>query len=224
HRDPRQVPGLLRAGQGLCGDVLIHDRARFGVIDAKIDLTVRRAPIYRRDDDTRELTSPVNGGGFPPVLQDGNQMIAGPQPDFIESSDQGGNLRIPRPIGEPYVAVDNRQGFGIALDAGDKARTEIKHGCVPRSVCAPPPVPLSRWSRNRCIGTNGRRGTRGFPALPLSAARATTHRATSGCPAYRIRIATHSVHARPPAAARGDRPAPIPRPFGLRRLPPGPPG
>ena len=144
HRDgdARQALGLRRGGDGCGGNVLIDDGLGFGILNAEIDLVILGAPIQRRDDDAGELTGPVDGGGLPAVLQHRDQMIAGLQSDLVERGDQRGNFRVPLPVGQPQLAVDNGQRFGIAVDARNKAGAEVKHDRAPDEVSAPHPAPL----------------------------------------------------------------------------------
>src|SRR5262245_17086007 len=55
-------------------------------------------------------------------------MIAGLEPERVESGNERRDPRVPRPVGEAQVAVDDRQRLGIARDARNKARPEVKHG------------------------------------------------------------------------------------------------
>src|SRR5262245_34810804 len=55
-------------------------------------------------------------------------MIAGLEPERVESGNECRDPAVPRPVGEAQVAVDDRQRLGIARDARNKARAEVKHG------------------------------------------------------------------------------------------------
>jgi hypothetical protein len=79
---------VLRGGQCRCGNVLVNDRAGFGIVDAEIDLLTRRAPVHRRDDDAGELAGPVDGRCLPAILQHGEELIAGLETEFVEGGDE----------------------------------------------------------------------------------------------------------------------------------------
>src|SRR5262245_40902240 len=55
-------------------------------------------------------------------------MIAGLEPERVESGNERRNPGVPRPVGEAQLAVDDRQRLGVARDARNKARPEVKHG------------------------------------------------------------------------------------------------
>jgi hypothetical protein len=83
----------------------------------------------------------MDGGGLAAVLQHSDEMIAGSEPEVAEGRHERGNFCIPRPIGEPLIAVDNGERIGVALDAGNEARSEIKHADGPRAAAAPRQAP-----------------------------------------------------------------------------------
>src|SRR6185436_4561421 len=102
------------------------DRPPFGIPDAEIDFVFLCPPIQWRCDDAGKLTGPMNSRGLPTVLQDCYEMVACRESQIVERGDERGNLDVPRVVGEPHVAVDNCQGFRIALDARQKARAKVK--------------------------------------------------------------------------------------------------
>jgi hypothetical protein len=79
---------VLRRGQCRCGNILVDDRAGFGILDAEIDLLTRRAPVHGRDDDASELAGPVDGCCLPAILQHGEEMIAGLETELVEGGDE----------------------------------------------------------------------------------------------------------------------------------------
>ena len=89
HGDAIKALRVPRGGQCRCGNVLVNDRAGFGILDAEIDIFTRRAPVHRRDDDAGELAGPVDGRCLPAILQHGEEMIAGLETELVE----GGNKR-----------------------------------------------------------------------------------------------------------------------------------
>jgi hypothetical protein len=79
----------------------------------------------------------MNGGGLPIVLQHGDEMIAGLEPDFVESGNEGRNLAVLCAVTLPLWAVDDCERIGIARYARDKARAEIKHPACPYAADTP---------------------------------------------------------------------------------------
>ena len=63
----------------------------------------------------------MQGRGLPAVLQRGDEMVAGLQPDGVEARDQRRNAPVPLRIGQPHLAVDDGERIGIAGDAAEKA-------------------------------------------------------------------------------------------------------
>src|SRR5262245_28897833 len=55
-------------------------------------------------------------------------MIAGLEPERVETGNERQNPTVPGAVGEAQVTVDDRQRLGIARDARKKARAEVKHG------------------------------------------------------------------------------------------------
>ena len=109
------------SGDRLRGHVLVGDGLGLGVGQIEIEFARGRAPIHRRDDDAGELAGPMQGRGLPAVLQRGDEMIAGLQPDRVEARDQRRNAPVPLRVGQPQLAIDDRQRMRIAGDAGEKA-------------------------------------------------------------------------------------------------------
>jgi len=105
----------------------MEDRAGFGVLDAVVELVGLGPPVDRRDHEACELAGPVQRRRLPAVLQQRHDMIAGLQAETVEGHHQRGNLVVPLAIGQPEIAVDQRNGIGIARGAGNKAAGEIKH-------------------------------------------------------------------------------------------------
>ena len=62
-----------------------------------------------------------------PVLQDDGEPVAAPEAKRGKPVGNAANLGIPFGIGEPPLAVDDRQRVGAALDTRKKAAAEIKH-------------------------------------------------------------------------------------------------
>ena len=135
-RNARQMSGPFGAYDRRGGDILVGDGAGFGILDVKVDLVILGAPVDGGDNDSGELAGPMNGGGLPIVLQHGDEMVAGLEPDFVESGNERGNLAEPFPLGQTLRAVDNCERIGIAHYARDKK-------LVPRSstlfILAPRP-------------------------------------------------------------------------------------
>ncbi len=98
-RDARQLSRRGRTVHGLRGYVLIHEGFRPGILDKKVDLARRRAPVHRRDDDAGKLTGPVQARGLPAVGQRGDEMVAWLQPDGVEAGDQRRDGSVPLRIG-----------------------------------------------------------------------------------------------------------------------------
>ena len=63
----------------------------------------------------------MQGRGLPAILQRGDEMIAGLQPDRVEARDQRRNAPVPLRISQPHLAIGNRQRLRIAGDAAEKA-------------------------------------------------------------------------------------------------------
>ena len=87
-------------------------------------------------------------------------MVAGLQAERVEARDDGRDAPVPLRIGEPHVAVDDRERVRIARDAGDEAGAEIKHRAASSRHRARP----RRSARSRCSGRCGRSGTRAAPS------------------------------------------------------------
>jgi hypothetical protein len=49
------------------------------------------------------------------------------QAEAVERCHKGRNHLVPLPIGEAEIAIDQRDGTGIARRAGNEAAAEIKH-------------------------------------------------------------------------------------------------
>src|SRR6516225_2949852 len=139
-------------------------------------------------------------------------MVAGFKTEIGKRGDERRDFSEPGVVGEPYVAIDDRQRMRIARDAAEKAGAEVKHATAPCAIAPPQQAPLSRSLRSRCSGTDGRKATRGSVARSGPGARAAGRRATSECRACRSRIAAHSSRGKLPAAVITG-PAPVP---GLR--------
>ncbi len=76
-------------GGGLGGDRFIGDGAGLGVIEHEGEFVGFGAPVQRRDDDAGELAGPVQRRGFPAVLQQGDEMVAGFEAGVVERGDDG---------------------------------------------------------------------------------------------------------------------------------------
>ena len=138
-RSPPQCAGrfarLRSSRTAVGGDVLVNDRLRLGVGSAEVELVGGRAPVQRRDDDTGELAGPMDGGRLPAILQHRDEVIARLEAQARRSGDKCGNPLIP--LRDSSGARRHRpcaERFGIARDAREKTRAEIKHGPSIRSI------------------------------------------------------------------------------------------
>jgi hypothetical protein len=108
-------------------DVLMEERLRLGVLTEEIEIVGGRAPVHRRYDDAGELAGPVQRRRLPAVLQHGDDMVAGPHAERVETRDHAGDAAVPLRIGQPHRAVDDRERIGVARHAGDEAEPQVKH-------------------------------------------------------------------------------------------------
>ena len=165
-RDSRDLAGVRRIRHRIRRHRLEAHRPRAGVVEHVVQLLGLRAPVHRRDRHARELAGPVQGRGLEPVLEDGDEMVAAAESERVEPRHRAQRAIQPGAVGQRRLAVDDRDGGGLAFGDVEEGAAEVEHaGPLSRPV-APPSVaprraPRRRWGHSRCTGTGARRAPRG---------------------------------------------------------------
>ena len=117
----------------------------------------------------------MQGGRFEPVAEHGDEMLAGAEPERIESGDRAADALQPRGIGETPIPVHDRAGGGIAGRRSEKRPSEVRHRPVaPRSARTPPEIQAPAGSPRAADGGSS------VPAAEVAAVAASSTAETMG--------------------------------------------
>jgi hypothetical protein len=137
-RDPRQLPRQRRSGQRGGGNIFVGDGFGVRIVQKKIELARRRAPINRCDDEAGKLTCPMQACRLPAVLQRGDKMIVRLEPQRLEAGDERRDAPVPLRIGQAHLTVGDGEHIGVARNAAEKAQAQVEHAKKPvwRRFCS----------------------------------------------------------------------------------------
>ena len=99
----------------------MDQRLGLGVPQKEIEFGGRRSPVHGRHDHAGKLAGPMQGGGFPAILQRGHDVIAGRKSEGIEARYQGRDAAVPLRIGQAQLTIDDGKRVRIARNAAEKA-------------------------------------------------------------------------------------------------------